>query len=253
MFEYVFSSNVCVYFCYVCGFCLGGYNGNVYMQSMVLIVLLEYLSDYEVGIKSEWFDKWLIVNVSVFYYDYCDIQVFVLVLNLFGGLLVLMLLNVGQGCVDGFELELKVQLVNSLYLFVNFGMLNMCYMEFCNVLMVVGNLFVCLLYMMLNVGVDYCVLVLFGMLMVGGDVNYCSCEYFSVMWQMMLQFWQGGYMVLNVYVLYMMLNQKYIVIGYVMNLMNKVYKKFELLLLYGVYLVLYGDLCMVGIMLIVKI
>ncbi|WP_187506247.1 TonB-dependent receptor domain-containing protein, partial [Pantoea agglomerans] len=53
--EYALSNNVRAYFRYARGFRSGGYNGNAYTQSTVSTVSPEYLTDYEVGIKSEWF------------------------------------------------------------------------------------------------------------------------------------------------------------------------------------------------------
>ncbi|AMU11928.1 MULTISPECIES: TonB-dependent receptor [Burkholderia] len=251
--EYALSSNVRAYFRYARGFRSGGYNGNAYTQSTVSTVSPEYLSDYEVGIKSEWFDKRLIVNASVFHYDYRDIQVFALAPNPFGGPPVSTLSNAGQGRADGFELELKAQPVNSLYLFANLGMLNTRYTEFRNVPTAVGNSFARSPHTTLNAGVDYRVPVSFGTLTAGGDVNYRSREYFSATRQTMPQLWQGGYTVLNAHVSYTTPNQKYIVTGYVTNLTNKVYKKLELLPSYGAYPVLYGDPRTVGITLTAKI
>ena len=251
--EYALSSNVRAYFRYARGFRSGGYNGNAYTQSTVSTVSPEYLTDYEVGIKSEWFDKRLIVNASVFHYDYRDIQVFALAPNPFGGPPVSTLSNAGQGRADGFELELKAQPVNSLYLFANLGMLNTRYTEFRYVPTAVGNSFARSPHTTINAGFDYRVPVSFGTLTAGGDVNYRSREYFSATRQTMPQLWQGGYTVLNAHVSYTTPNQKYIVTGYVTNLTNKVYKKLELLPSYGAYPALYGDPRTVGITLTAKI
>ncbi|MFM0505839.1 TonB-dependent receptor [Paraburkholderia caffeinilytica] len=239
--EYAISSNVRAYIRYARGFRSGGYNGSAYTQSTVSTVMPEYLTDYEAGIKSEWFDKRLTANASVFHYDYRDIQVFALAPNPLGGAPVSTLSNAGQGRADGFELELKAQPLNSLYLFANLGLLNTRFTEFANVPTAVGNSFARSPHTTIDVGGEYRVPLPVGSIAVGGDINYRSTEYFSATRQKMPQLWQAGYTVMNAHVSYVSSNQKYILTGYVTNLTNKVYKKLELLPSYGAYPVLYGD------------
>jgi iron complex outermembrane receptor protein len=239
--EYAISNNVRAYIRYARGFRSGGYNGSAYTQSTVSTVTPEYLTDYEAGIKSEWFDKRLTVNASVFHYDYRDIQVFALAPNPLGGAPVSTLSNAGQGRADGFELELKAQPTNSLYLFANLGLLNTRFTEFANVPTAVGNSFARSPHTTIDVGGEYRVPLPVGSIAVGGDINYRSTEYFSATRQTIPQLWQSGYTVMNAHVSYVSSNQKYILTGYVTNLTNKVYKKLELLPSYGAYPVLYGD------------
>lgn len=239
--EYAISDNVRAYLRYARGFRSGGYNGSAYTQSTVSTVTPEYLTDYEAGIKSEWFDKRLTANASIFHYDYRDIQVFALAPNPLGGAPVSTLSNAGQGRADGFELELKAQPISSLYLFANLGMLNTRYTEFNYVPTAVGNSFARSPHTTINVGGEYRVPVPVGSVSIGGDINYRSKEYFSATRQTVPQLWQGGYTVMNAHVSYTSSNQKYILTGYVTNLTNKVYKKLELIPSYGAYPVLYGD------------
>lgn len=239
--EYALTDNVRAYVRYARGFRSGGYNGSAYTQSTVSTVQPEYLTDYEAGIKSEWFDKRLIANASVFHYDYRDIQVFALAPNPLGGAPVSTLSNAGQGRADGFELELKAQPINSVYLFANLGLLNTRYTQFDYVQTAVGNTFARSPHTTINVGGEYRVPLEYGSVALGGDVNYRSLEFFSATRQSDSHLWQGGYTILNAHVSYVTPDQKYILTGYVTNLTNKVYKKLELLPSYGAYPVLYGD------------
>jgi iron complex outermembrane recepter protein len=251
--EYEIADNVRAYVRYARGFRSGGYNGSAYTQSTVSTVTPEYLTDYEAGIKSEWFDKRLIVNASVFHYDYRDIQVFALAPNPLGGPPVSTLSNAGQGRADGFELELKAQPINSLYLFANLGLLNTRFTQFDNVPSAVGNSFARSPHTTLNAGAEYRLPVITGTVAVGGDADYQSLQYFSATHQTMSQLWQGGYTVFNAHLSWTSANQKYIVTGYATNLTNKVYKKLELLPSFGAYPVLYGDPRVVGVTLTAKI
>lgn len=239
--EYSISNNVRAYLRYARGFRSGGYNGSADTQSTVSTVTPEYLIDYEAGIKSEWFDKRLSANASVFHYDYRDIQVFALAPDPLGGAPVSTLSNAGQGRADGFELELKSQPLNSLYLFANLALLNTRFTEFANVPTAVGNSFARSPHTTIDVGGEYRVPLPAGSIAIGGDINYRSTGYFSATRQTVPQLWQAGYTVMNAHVSYVSSNQKYILTGYVTNLTNKVYKKLELLPSYGAYPVLYGD------------
>lgn len=71
---YKVNDNLRVYFRYARGFLSGGFNGGANNQQAVGLVNPEYLTDYEVGLKSEWLDGRLNFNANAFYYDYKDIQ-----------------------------------------------------------------------------------------------------------------------------------------------------------------------------------
>ncbi|WP_084399079.1 TonB-dependent receptor [Henriciella aquimarina] len=59
------------------GFKSGGFNTGATSDPIeASVVKPEKLMAYEVGIKSEWFDRTLRANASAFYYDYTDLQVF---------------------------------------------------------------------------------------------------------------------------------------------------------------------------------
>ncbi len=59
----------------------------------------EYITAYETGVKSDWFDRRLRVNLSAFYYDYQDLQAFGVIANEFR------IFNIQQSRVQGGEIE----------------------------------------------------------------------------------------------------------------------------------------------------
>jgi len=75
--EYRFNPDVMVYALYSEGFRLGGKNSQRAAESGQ--VPLEYgpdtLANYELGIKSQWFDNRLQLNASLFYMEWDDIQI----------------------------------------------------------------------------------------------------------------------------------------------------------------------------------
>lgn len=84
---------------------------NIYDEETILAV--------EGGFKSTLFDGRAQLNVSGFYYDYEDLQVFDNFIGSFGNLLIV-LGNADQADYYGMEAELKTRLIDRLDL--NFGM-----------------------------------------------------------------------------------------------------------------------------------
>lgn len=120
--EYQISDNARVYFRYARGFRSGGFNTGATTQATVATVSPEYLSSYELGFKSEWFDNRLNVNGSVFYYDYKDIQLNAVVGTNTGP--VSTLTNGGSGKVRGAELEIEAAPIEGLHLQAGVGLLH---------------------------------------------------------------------------------------------------------------------------------
>ncbi len=102
--EYQIDDNLRVYLRYARGFLSGGFNGGATNQGAVGLVDPEYLTDYEIGLKSEWLDGRLNINANAFYYDYEDIQTNIQ--YVYNNRYVSRRTNGGQGKVWGAELEI---------------------------------------------------------------------------------------------------------------------------------------------------
>ncbi|KCZ53361.1 hypothetical protein HY29_03830 [Hyphomonas beringensis] len=85
------------------GFKSGGFNTGATSDPIeASIVKPEKLMAYEVGIKSEWFDRTLRANAAAFFYDYTDLQVFGLAP---GAVPTQTLFNANEAEIKGFEFD----------------------------------------------------------------------------------------------------------------------------------------------------
>ncbi len=110
--DYQATSDVLIYGSAARGFKSGGFNGGFLSLDPVESAIQlqpyspEFLTAYELGIKSEWLDGALRVNASVFYNDFSDLQVFTLVNT--NALPLQVLDNAGGADVFGVELETTI-------------------------------------------------------------------------------------------------------------------------------------------------
>lgn len=125
------ASNVLLYASATRGFKSGGFD---YGANNALDASTGYgpekLWSYEAGLKSDWLDRRLRVNVTGFYYDYTDLQVqsYVQVGASFGA----RTQNAATARVKGVELELAARPVSGLQLFANVAYLDAYYREYVN-------------------------------------------------------------------------------------------------------------------------
>lgn len=109
------------------GFRSGGF--NMYLQGSDdpddLIYGPEYSWNYELGIKSGWFDNRLIANAAVFYIDYEDQQVLQLI-----GASQTITRNAAKSTSKGFEIELAAKPVQGLELIANYGYTDAAFDEY---------------------------------------------------------------------------------------------------------------------------
>ncbi|HPE46749.1 MAG TPA: TonB-dependent receptor [Hyphomonas sp.] len=89
----------------------------------------EYLTSYEAGLKTSWFDNRLIANLTGFYSDYQDLQVRSLMLDGSGNL-TSVLNNAASVTAKGFELELNALPINELSVNLGIGYVDSTYDEF---------------------------------------------------------------------------------------------------------------------------
>jgi iron complex outermembrane receptor protein len=184
--EYRINDNLRVFFRYAHGFRSGGFNTGLSTSlAQLTTVDPEELDAYELGLKSEWFDRRLTVNANVFYYDYSDIQVNLLTVN--NGVLTTALTNGAKGTVKGAELEIEGQPTDRLHLRAAVSFLDTEYTDFKNTNPTTGavtgdysgNSFVRSPRNVVSLGADYTIpLQVGGKLVAGGDVSFRDKEYF---------------------------------------------------------------------------
>lgn len=83
----------------------------------------ETVTAYEVGVKSEWLEGRLRANVSLFYYDYRDLQGFSNITT-GGGAQISLLSNIGDAEITGADIELAWSPIDDLTLQLNIGLLD---------------------------------------------------------------------------------------------------------------------------------
>jgi iron complex outermembrane receptor protein len=122
--QYQWTPDVMTYATYSKGFNAGGFNTAT---NVPIPYKPETLDNYEAGLKSDWFDRHLRVNLGVFYGQYKDIQVKV---NLpFGQTVVQATENAGAGLVKGLELETLWAATDRFTLNLNVGVLKTAYTD----------------------------------------------------------------------------------------------------------------------------
>ncbi len=116
--DYRFSDDLLSYASYSRGYRAGTFNGKASQAvSQVTFVKPEFVDNYEVGLKSRFFDNRLQLNAAAFYADYKDQQVQEIV----GAT---SFLRNASGQMKGLELELETYLVDSLYVGASLGYLD---------------------------------------------------------------------------------------------------------------------------------
>jgi len=127
-FNYTPTEDMLIYVSATRGFKSGGFDfGSSSPQRQAEGYGPEYLWSYELGVKSQWFDDRLRVNMDVFYYDYKDLQV-----TLYTPPISAYTQNAATAKVKGVELELLARPLPSLDLFANVAYLNAYYSDYPN-------------------------------------------------------------------------------------------------------------------------
>jgi len=122
--QYQWQPNIMTYATYSKGFNAGGFNTAT---NVPIPYKPETLDNYEIGLKSDLFDKHLRFNLSAFYGEYKDIQVKV---DLpYGETVVQATENAGAGLVKGLELESLWAATDRLTVNLNIGVLKTAYTD----------------------------------------------------------------------------------------------------------------------------
>ena len=104
---YQWNDDIMTYFTWQRGFRGGGFNP----RPANLITLGKFgpedVENFELGIKSDWFDQRLRVNATGFYMDYTDLQLVAVVLDPFSNTPTFPTVNAGQADIVGIEIDFE--------------------------------------------------------------------------------------------------------------------------------------------------
>ncbi len=106
--DYRWSDDVMTYAKVSRGFKSGGFNGRPILESAVESFAPETLTSYEIGVKSQLFERRLVLNVTGFLNKYKDIQLGSVNADESGNL-ILLIQNAGKATVKGLEAELHAR------------------------------------------------------------------------------------------------------------------------------------------------
>jgi iron complex outermembrane receptor protein len=230
--QFDFTDNLRGYVRVASGFRSGGFNGNVTSQVAVNVVQPETLTDYEVGLKSEWFDNRLTVNVSAFIYDYKNIQVNVQ--GSLNGQSATTLRNAANGRISGVELEILARPTSRLTIRANGGwLIEAEYTDFLTQVLVnnvptivdaSGNQIARAPRLTGTLDAEYALPLTDGHeLLIGADVNYRSHIYFNAVAQTDPLQEQDAYALVNARLAWRADNGRWTLGAYVQNLTNHRY------------------------------
>jgi iron complex outermembrane receptor protein len=125
-----FREDANVYLKYTHGWKGGHFNGGATSEfDVVTGVDPETIDSYEVGLRSYWFDGRLMLNATGFYYDYSDLQVFI-VEQTPAGFPIPKLVNAADTLVYGVELDLGAEPLPGLEFTYNFSWVKSEYKDF---------------------------------------------------------------------------------------------------------------------------
>lgn len=118
-----------IYGSYSKGYNSGGFAGGASTDAAQLVPFnSEKLYAYEIGVKTDLFDRHLRFNASAFHYDYRDLQVFIF--DLSGPVPVQRKLNAGNASIWGLEAEITAKPVRNFELFGAFTVMDSEYKTF---------------------------------------------------------------------------------------------------------------------------
>ncbi len=221
--EYQINDQVLSYFTVSRGFKSGGFNGRPTTSAdEVQSYDPEYLTAYEMGIKSDLFDRRLRLNVTGFYYDYTDIQLTVSTATPDGNF-VAITENAGEAKSKGIEVELQAAPVEGLILEGAIGYIDAEYTDVGTAQNVsADSKFVNTPEWTANASVSYGFDVdKFGQITLRGDWNYRSKYYVNPQNDEAMS--QDGFSLFNASIAYQSLDERWKVVLFGSNLTNKKY------------------------------
>jgi iron complex outermembrane recepter protein len=220
--SYAFTDDVLGYATISRGFNSGNYNGGAFSnQAEATLVDPETLLSYEVGLKSE-LGRQLRLNLSVFYYDFTDQQVFVLATGE-GNIPVQQLSNAAASTLYGLEMEATWRPIDELIIQLGGGYTDSRFDEFATPLGedLSGRTLPSAPQTNVNAMVTYTIPSRIGAWAFEVDGKYQSNQYFSVNNDPLLS--QDAYSVANAHVSWTSANEHVTVTAWVRNLADEDY------------------------------
>jgi iron complex outermembrane receptor protein len=221
-----------LYFKYSHGVKSGGFNTAATLPVALVAVEPEELDAFEFGYKSQWFDRRLTFNATLFHYDYHNVQINVVGPNpgAVGGATVSYLQNASKAHVNGAEIELEARPVEGLTLTGAVGILDTEYDE----LQVVnggadlsGARFVRAPKLTLNGSATYTIpLASSGSVDLTADARYTSRQFYYITPQDTVNRYlltQRGYTIANARISYTAADDRYTLSAFVNNLLDTEY------------------------------
>jgi iron complex outermembrane recepter protein len=226
--QYAWTPHFMTYAEYATGFKGAGTNPQPINPATATPFAAEKLKSYEIGAKSEWFDRRLTVNGDIYYNDVTDLQLIGYAATTLGGTITL---NAGEAHIAGAELEIQARPVQNLLFNISGDYMHFRYASLgpaaYNPTLNPGGLFLSDVApyspeAKVNVGVQYTLeMGKLGSVTPRVDDTYTSRVYFDP--QNLLASSQGGYSLLNGHVTYAPLEGKWTTTLDVNNLTNKLY------------------------------
>jgi iron complex outermembrane receptor protein len=230
--SWTIAPNNLLYFKFSHGVKSGGFNTAATLPIALSLVAPEKLDAFELGYKSQWFDRHLTFNATVFHYDYDDVQINVVGPNpgAVGGATVSYLQNASKAHVNGAEIEIEATPVEHLRFGGAVGILDTKYDQ----LQVVngganlaGARFVRAPKLTLNGNVTYTIpLGDSGSVDLAADARYTSLQYYYITPQDTVNRYllnQPGYTIANARITYTSPDQRYSLSAYVNNFLDTEY------------------------------
>lgn len=220
--EYEFTDHLRAYAKYAHGFRAGGYNSSATSAANIDVVKPEYLTSYEIGVKSEWWGGRVTANADAFRYNYDEIQVNVVTAG------VSQLTNAGAGKASGVEFTIESVPLQNLHLRWNQAWLDTRFTNYTTGgISYAGNAFVRSPHLTIVADADYRWQLPKGELLVASDWRYSSHYYFYSNDEVDPNVTQQSYVLGDARVAYTI--NKVTLTGYVSNITDKIYKEHALL------------------------
>jgi len=184
--EYRINDNALAYFRVAKGFRGGGYISGPGSQAATGTFDPEFITSYELGVKTQWLNGRLIANASVFYYDYDDIQINIFRWDPALNSGVSRMQNAASAVVKGAEFEVQALPIDNLRIRLSGGFLDTEYKDYQADAAggalgadYSGNSFARAPRLSAVLGFDYTLPLAYGKLIVGGDINTRSNFHFN--------------------------------------------------------------------------